>query len=301
MASPNMLGTYAGNDVYTEDEKQLQTLKDSGITTVIPWTIHIAHENGESPMGKRGDLSLNATYPLASEGQYWGDPMWNSRLQRLKTGGTVNRIILSIGCCGQFNKIADLGTDHRSILYQNFQAIRTALPAIDGIDFDNESNYGDDTTVDFALMLSDIGFKEVTFCPYVSEDTWINWLQAINKKRPGFVTGFHLQCYSGGAGNDPVDWMKALKGIVPNPPGFVFPGLASRYVDNNGGGGDCPEEMTRQLKTWNEKCQKEFGVPMQGAWLWTYDSILENAEKPEIDCATKSFDAYVQALKAGWA
>ena len=77
-----------------------------------------------------------------------------------------------------------------------------------------------------------------------------------------------------------------MKGIVPNPPGFVFPGLAAQPE------GDSPKEMTRKLKEWNIACQKEFGVPMQGAWLWNYDAILKNN--------SKSFDAYVQALKAGW-
>lgn len=288
MANANILGTYAGDNVYPKDEQQLKMLANSGITTVIPWTIHIAHESPTGPQGKAGDLSFNVTYPLASEGKYKGDSKWNDLLQCLKTDGTVNRIILSIGCCGQFNEIKNLGTTANGILHKNFQAIHAALPAIDGIDFDNESNYDANTTVNFALMLHDIGFNEVTFCPYTNENKWISWLQAINKKHPGFVTGFNLQCYSGGAGNNPVDWMKALKGIVPNPPGFVFPGLAAQNENN---GGDSPKAMTKILKTWNKACRDEFGEPMQGAWLWNYDSILKHKDH--------TFDDYVKALKAG--
>ncbi|NJL28942.1 MAG: hypothetical protein HC897_14155 [Thermoanaerobaculia bacterium] len=274
------LGTYAGDKVYQKDKSKLNMLKSSGIGTVIPWTIHISN---------KGDLYFNeTTNMLASEGIYRGYPSWNGVLQALKTGGTVSRIVLSVGCCGQFTEIANLGTKSGGALYKNFQAIHEALPAIDGIDFDNESKYDTQVTADFALMLHAIGFKEVTFCPYTNMSYWVESLNAINKHVPGFVTAFHLQCYSGGAGNHPLEWMEALNGAVQDPPNFVFPGLAAATLR----GGDTPEAMTEKLKWWSQLCQSKFKSPLKGAWLWNYDAIVESNDPPR-------FDAYVAALKAG--
>lgn len=256
---------YGGGPFYTGGPV-INDLKASGFTTVVAWCIHVS---------KTGDLAYNDTL-IVQGGAYVGDTNWNTQLASLKQGTTsVNRILLSV--LGPFSNIHLLGTEPGGILYNNFQALRQALPAIDGIDFDNEDLYDKSTVVDFALMLQNIGFGEVTFCPYVYPDTWAQWLSAIDQKASGFVTGFNLQCYSGGSGNQfqIPNWIAAIQqqmGPSFDASGFVYPGL---WCIHNSGGvdcseGDCPATMTTKFQGWQSS-------NLQGGWIYIYDAIQQCA------------------------
>src|SRR5262249_10519971 len=96
-----------------------------------------------------------------------------------------------------------------SILYKNFAALKYTIPTIDAIDFDDEDNYDHKTIIDFAAMLAKIGYR-ITFCPYTNASFWVDCLYSLNTQNPGLVTQFNLQCYSGGTGNDPGEWIGAI-------------------------------------------------------------------------------------------
>jgi hypothetical protein len=250
---------YGGGAFFTGDAA-ITDVKNSGFTTVVAWCIHV-YENG--------DLYFNDT-AVVQGGKYVGDPNWNTQLASFKEGTTsVNRVLLSI--LGPFANIQSLGTQKGGVIYNNFQALFDATPAIDGIDFDNEDLYDQTTMVDFALMLQAIGYQQITFCPYRLPDTWADWLAAIDSQSPGLVTGFNLQCYDGGYYNDPQDWITAIQNTMGSSfdaKGFVYPGLWCVHPPacTPGRDNDCPVTVTSKFKGWQPE-----GI--QGGWIYLYDAI----------------------------
>jgi hypothetical protein len=254
---------YGGGPFYSGGQAVVDDLKGSGFTTVIAWSVHVS---------TNGDLVYNDP-TIVSKGQYVGDSGWPGLLANLKQGGSVNRLLFSVGSGGveDFHHIQNLinteGTGPGSILYQNFKALKDAIPDIDAIDLDDEDLNDSATTVAFSRMLHTIGY-EVTFCPYTNTDFWVGCLHTLNSKTPNLVTAFNLQCYAGGEGNHPQDWIDAIAarmGSGFDAKGFVYPGLWSA----DGGSCDninCPDDIASQFANW-----KSTGV--QGGFMWLYDDI----------------------------
>lgn len=283
---------YGGGPFYSGGSAVIDDLKGSGFTTVVAWCIHV--DTG-------GDLIFNNPPAIVSNGRYIGDPGWPARLADLKQGGSVNRLLFSVGSGGSqdFTNIKQLiqsqGTGPDSMLYQNFKALLAAIPVIDGIDFDDEDLLDQDTIVSFALMLQSIGYREVTFCPYMDISFWVNCLYEIDSKAPGLVTGFNLQCYAGGTGNNPADWINGIKDKMgPGFPaaGMVFPGLWCRHGDGCLQG-DCPDNITDQFAAW-----KPSGI--QGGWIWLYDDI-QNCQNSGVCSEPMDTKAYAAAIVKGLA
>lgn len=274
-----MSAIYGGGPFYTGGQKVIDDLKNSGFTTVVAWAMHIQ---------ANGDLVFNdPTNVLIDNGSYVGDPAWPGLLADLKQGATsVNRLIFSTGGWGvqDFPNLKHLifptpsdypdnpQTGPNTALYRNFAALKTAIPTIDAIDFDDETLYDVPTTTAFANMLYSIGFN-VTFCPYTATNFWVDCLYDLNSSTPGLVTGFNLQCYAGGSGNQPDVWIDAIRnkmGSHFDAEGFVFPGLWCRY----GAGcaeGQCPSSIETTFAGY-----KPTGI--QGGFIWLYDD-LQKCEK----------------------
>ena len=275
---------YGGGPFYSCGAPVINDLKQSGFTTVVAWAVHV-HTNG--------DLIFNSP-TIVSDGQYVGDPTWPGLLADLKEGATsVNRVLVSIGGWdtqdfpniksllfpkpGDYPNNPQIGPD--TILYQNFQALKNAIPTIDGVDFDDETLYDQPTTVAFAQMLHGLGYQ-VTFCPYTNpisnSSFWVDCLFQLNSTTPNLVTGFNLQCYAGGAVNNPKDWINAIQkkmGGDFDAKGFVYPGLWCIHTpphEPKCSAGDCPVTITKQFQTW-----KSDGI--QGGFIWLYDDIVKCA------------------------
>ncbi|MBD8889965.1 lysyl endopeptidase [Roseibium litorale] len=269
-----MSAIYGGGPFYTGGQAVIDDLKASQFTTVVAWAMHIQ---------ANADLVFNdPTNVLVQNGAYAGDPAWPGLLADLKQGQTsVNRLIFSVGGWGvqDFPNLKQLifpspsdypnnpQTGTGTVLYQNFAALKAAIPTIDAIDFDDETLYDEPTTIAFANMLYAIGFN-VTFCPYTNTSFWTNCLKALNTATPGLVTGFNLQCYAGGAGNDPSSWISAIQtamGSGFDAAGFVFPGLWC--INGNGcSQGQCPSSIQSTFAGW-----KSTGIG--GGFIWLYDDI----------------------------
>ena len=133
---------YIGGPLYS-DPNAIADLKDSGFTTVEAWALHVSDT---------GDFSFNDT-PIVQNAEYVGDPGWPAALAGLKQGGGVTELYFSIGGWGvaDFANIQQLieqqGSGPSSILHRNFAALQSAIPVIDGIDFDDEDNYDQNTIV----------------------------------------------------------------------------------------------------------------------------------------------------------
>ncbi|NVI98859.1 discoidin domain-containing protein [Myxococcus sp. AM009] len=251
---------YGGGPFYSGGTAVMNDLRGSGFTTVILWSFHI-EENG--------DLIYN-DIPVVKNGAYMGDPAWPARLATLKTAPTsVNRIEVSTGAWGvpDFERMSRLvngtapgcgttivcGTGTHSILYRNFQALKTATGA-DAVNFDDESAYDLAPTTAFSQMLIGMGYK-ITFAPYTQQTFWRN----LKNNLGSAVDRIYLQVYAGGAGNNPASWNTAM-GMT------VAPGLWSRH-GSGCASGDSPSVVQTRMSNW------KASAGISGGFMWLYDDI----------------------------
>lgn len=304
MTNQKMTAIYGGGPLYTGGDSVINDLKGSGFTTVIACFMHI-ESNGDFVFN-------NATDLLISEGEYVGNPVWPAQMYSLKEGTTsVNRILFSIGGWetadfpnikalifaepGSYPNHPDIGPN--SILYRNFQALKTAIPSIDGIDLDDEDLYDEPTTIAFSQLLHNLGYQ-VTFCPFQQLNFWVDCLYRLNEQTPNLVTGFNLQCYSGGGRNNPATWIQAIQAKMgPNfdAPGFVFPGLWCKNGDTCESG-QCPTGFNSIANRFNE--WQSTGI--QGGFIWLYDDIL-HCESSGVCPGPMNTAAYASAITQGLA
>jgi PKD repeat protein len=251
---------YGGGPFYSGGTAVMDDLRSSGFTTIILWSFHIEDN---------GDLVYN-DIPVVKNGAYMGDPAWPTRLATLKTAPTsVNRIEVSIGAWSvpDFERMARLvngtatgcgstlvcGTGSNSILYRNFQALKTATGA-DAVNFDDESAYDLAPTTQFGQMLMGQGYK-ITFAPYTNQGFW----RSLRDNLGSAVDGIYLQVYDGGAGNNPASWNTAM-GMT------VDPGLWSRH-GTGCSSGDSPATVQSKMSTWKST------AGIGGGFMWLYDDI----------------------------
>ncbi|MFE8597775.1 PKD domain-containing protein [Archangium violaceum] len=251
---------YGGGPFYSGGTAVMDDLRNSGFTTVILWSFHIEDN---------GDLVYN-DIPVVKNGAYMGDPAWPTRLATLKTAPTsVNRIEVSIGAWSvpDFERMARLvngtaagcgstivcGTGSNSILYRNFQALKTATGA-NAVNFDDESAYDLSPTTQFGQMLIGLGYK-ITFAPYTNQSFWRNLKDNLGSA----VDIIYLQVYDGGAGNNPASWNTAM-GMN------VDPGLWSRH-GTGCSSGDSPATVQSKMSNWKAT------AGISGGFMWLYDDI----------------------------
>jgi hypothetical protein len=251
-AQTGFSGIFGGGPFYKNAAANIKEIENSGFTEAIVWSVEV---------NSTGDLNLNGEFPLTANGVYVGGqthPDFAGNMALLKQG-TVKRVTLSIGSSnyGDWEDITALvesqGTGPGSILYQDFQALKTAIPALDAIDFDDENSYNLPTTVQFGVMLGTLGYH-VSPDAYDNNTYWQNVVSEINAQLPGTADGVHLQDYSGGAGNNPCssEWNF---GSVP-----VYPGLWDKA--------DTPAEVQSRIASWNKEC----GI--SGGFMWLYDDFV---------------------------
>ena len=293
---------YCGGPLYFGGTAVINDLKASGFTEVVAWTLHVSAD---------GNLVFNDTL-LVKDGEYQAgsNKDWPMQLAELKSGTTsVKRLLFSVGSAGvsDFSHIksliAEQGTGPDSALYKNFQALRNAISAIDAIDMDDEDTYDRKSMVQFCTMLAKLGF-EVTFCPSFpsTQDFWLNCLSDLTPKlaERGPVTAFNLQCYAGGAPNNPLDWVKAIEEKMgPNfdAHGLVIPGLWCRHNEQNSTDcsyGMCPDEIQTHMANWNNDPGGSTGVG--GGFIWLYDDIEKCKSSKACNGTNIGSAAYAKAV-----
>jgi len=254
LAQPGFTGIFGGGPFYKNAASNIAEIENSGFTEAIIWSVEVK---------TNGDLNLNGEFPLTANGAYIGGqlyPDFAGNMALLKQG-TVKRVTLSIGSSnvGDWQDIAALvkaqGTGPGSILYQDFQSLKNAIPALDAVDFDDENSFDLDTTVQFGVMLGNLGYHVLPDA-FNNSSYWMNVVSEINAQLPGTVDGVHLQVYAGGAANNPCSSTWNF-GSVP-----VFPGL----WDKN----DTPKQVQSRVSGWNKQC----GII--GGFMWIYDDFVGN-------------------------
>jgi hypothetical protein len=258
-AQTGYTGIFGGGPFYKGNVgPNITEIENSGFTEAIVWSVEVS---------STGDLNFNGEFPLTSGGVYVGNtyyPNFPADMAQLKEG-TVKRVTFSIGSSnyGDWEDITNLvnsqGTGPSSILYQDFAALKAAIPALDAIDFDDENSFNSPTTISFGVMLGNLGYHVMPDA-FDQASYWTNVVSQINDQLPGTADGVHLQAYAGGAGNNPcVGWNF---GAVP-----VFPGLWDQD--------DTPSQVQSIMTGWHEQC----GI--LGGFMWLYDDFVGTGEAAE--------------------
>ena len=252
-AQPGFSGVFGGGPFY-KNAANITEIENSGFTEAIVWSVEVK---------SNGDLNFNGEFPLTSNGAYIGNqtyPDFAGNMALLKQG-TVKRVTFSIGSSnlGDWQDITALvraqGTGKNSILYKDFQSLKAAIPALDAIDFDDENSFDLTTTVEFGVMLGNLGYHVLPDA-FDSNTYWMNVVSQINSQLPGTVDGVHLQVYAGGQGNDPCSPIWNF-GSVP-----VFPGLWDKL--------DTPAAVNSRMSAWHSQCG------LVGGFMWLYDDFVGN-------------------------
>ena len=252
-AQTGYTGIFGGGPFYKDASVSIPEIESSGFTEAIVWSVEVS---------STGDLNFNGEFPLTSGGVYVGNQTWPNfaaDMAQLKQG-TVKRITFSVGSSnvGDWQDITALvnaqGTGPSSILYKDFAALKAAIPALDAIDFDDENSFNSPTTIQFGVMLGQLGYHVM---PDAFDDAsyWTNVVTQINAQLPGTVDGVHLQAYAGGSGNNPCQGWNF--GSVP-----VFPGLWDAD--------DTPSQVETIMSGWHSQC----GIV--GGFMWLYDDFVGN-------------------------
>ena len=180
---------------------QISGFRASGLTTMVLFAMSVS-TNGSFTYGGQ---------TICSNGVYVGPSNWGSLLNQCLTApSSVTRIEMCLGGAGDTswanikNLIAANGTNSSTVLYQNLSALKNAL-GINAIDSDDESTYDSGSTISFGQMCATLGLK-LTLCPYTDSSYWA----AVKAGLGSEVDYTYLQCYSGGAGNDPAAWASAM-------------------------------------------------------------------------------------------
>ncbi|MAX79974.1 MAG: hypothetical protein CL843_07345 [Crocinitomicaceae bacterium] len=281
-------------------ENNLSSIKDVGWTSLMVSLFQVS---------ETGDISINGT-TIISNGTYTGDASWPQQLAGLKNGGTLKTLLATFGGWDSaFQNIQDIYNNNNNSfsgtqLEANSKVFRSTFPAFDLIDMDVEYPDGKPSNaqaafIAFCEMWIEAGFG-ITFCPYEDQSFWVNSLVAIESNHPGAVKWWNLQCYAGGAGNQPQDWANAILAQLPtfNVDGYILASDWSRFWNSQYKmwQGDCPSAMQSYLGQF--KGQKGVG----GGFIWTLDQIVdytsETAKHPDpATCAKVTVADYYNAVK----
>jgi hypothetical protein len=188
---------------------QINGLRASGMTTIVLFTMSVQ---------TNGDFTFGDGSTVCSGGSYVGPSNWASLLNQCRVAPTgINRIEMCIAQWGDpsfgniKNRIASDGTGSGTVLYRNLQALKNAL-GIDAIDYDDETVYDSGSAISFGQMCGAVGLK-VSLCPYSHASYW----QAVKSGLGSICDQVYLQCYEGGAGNNPATWNTYFGGLKVIP------------------------------------------------------------------------------------
>ena len=242
-------GVYVGGYIRRERPATIATLKHSGFTYVILFNVTVEED---------GTLTTDGE-TVCKDGRYvFGEtqPHYVADVKALKASPTsINRIEICIGGWGNasYTRIKNLvnsqGTGSSTMLYRNFRALKDAIPEIDAVNNDDEECYDVNTAAAFHEMMYALGYK-TTVAPYTNHSFWSGLTSRLGSKCDRIL----VQCYDGGAGNNPSDW--GLNG-------------ATRHAGRTNYQSDMTTSIS-QMASWRDN----NGVA--GGFVWVYNDDTWN-------------------------
>ena len=245
----NSLGPY-------KIQNEIDNMRGDGFTTIVIGMFHIGNPS-VAKNTQLGDIIFNGGEPIVIRAgkDVSNAPNWPRQIAKLKgDGSSVTKVYACFGGgdpVQNFSTIKEIYDKHRTFegtqLKRNLAVFRKTFPAFDGIDMDCEDAYDLPSFVAFCEMMIGMGY-DITFCPYAAQDFWNNALARIDKHPGAKVKWWNLQCYAGGAGNNPKDWSPPGA-----PPGYIIPGDWGHFWDPEYKAwfGDCPAPMGQLFKTFS--------------------------------------------------
>lgn len=213
---------------------------------------------------------------IASNGAYVGGTALSDKVKSFKTGTTgVNRVEISMNSQHIKELVASPGTGSSTRLYRNFAALKTAW-GLDAVNNDDESIYDVASTVAFGRMLGNIGYK-YTIAPYTNSGFWNSVRSQLNNglAEPNLLLDrVYLQCYDGGAGNDPVGWQNTLSmKVVP---------LLWVVNDSKPSYGKTPAQAQSSFSSWQSRSAlggggywNDYDIEKMGSSYTDYGNVLK--------------------------
>ena len=263
-------------------QKLADNLRNSGFNTVMLFSFSVG--NNYITCGQVNSL-------IISNGVYVGDPAWPAYLATLKLAPTsISRVEVCFGGWGNgtfgtiSNLMATYGTNVNTVLYSNLMVLK-AVTGADAINNDDELVYDAPSAAQFSLMCASMGYK-TTLCPYTRSTYWSSIITTVNSARPGTVDSIQLQCYAGGAGNNPATW-NANMGMK------VSPGLETAYSTTGNPGcasGNDPSVCCTKFGAWRSS------PGISGGWLWLYDYLPNEGGGWGGYCPTYTLVDYVSGI-----
>lgn len=242
-------GVYVGGHIRRERPATITKLKESGFTYVLLFNVHV---NPDGTLLTDGET-------ICENGEYVFDrtqPNYIEDILALKDDNSaIHRIEIVIGGWGNdsYNNIkgilnANNGSLSQTALYRNFRALKEALPIIDGVNNDDEQCYDVSTAVRFHAMMYDLGYR-TSIAPYMNKSFWQSLVNQLNEQKPGACDRVLIQCYDGGAGNNPADWHF---GDIP-----LLAGRTNYQTDM--------ATSINQMQTWRDNAH------VVGGFVWVYN------------------------------
>jgi hypothetical protein len=221
---------------------------------------------------------------------------WQSNLTLLKQSSTIKNVYASIGgdnaVIFDFRTIQMVYEDNKNsfkgtTLEKNLTVLRKALPAINGIDMDNEECEDQESFVAFCQMVRGLGW-DITFCAYGDREDhsfppyfyfWIDSLKAVQQSTwgQGAVKWLSLQMYAPAISPIRV-WVEEIKKALPDfsTDHFIVPGFAARFwwVEKNNWSGSCPSEIKKDLISFRNQ-STDNRAAIGGAFIWNLEYTFE--------------------------
>ncbi|HEU5126186.1 MAG TPA: LamG-like jellyroll fold domain-containing protein [Verrucomicrobiae bacterium] len=261
------VAVFGREDFFTLNASQTSKLKNSGFNTAILFVVDVE---------ANGDLNYNGDHLIVQNGVYIGDPAWPTRLAALKVPPTsINRLEVCTGGAGARswvnikNLIATNGTGPTSILYKNFLALKNAIH-MDAICNDDEVAYDAPSAATFNQMITGMGMKN-TLCPYNNVSYW----QSVFNNSE--IDAVYLQCYDGGAFNNPATWNGYFGGFKVAPGDWSNDGLTT---------------VAQKFEAWSPV--------ISGGFIWQFEFISASDLAKFAAIINKAVDPLVVTPAAGF-
>ena len=256
---PEWINAVFGGGPFTTGGKVVANiLKNTDYNTLMLWSVHVQ---------SNGDLHMN-DIPIVQDGKIINNNAIRTWQAIIDGCPNITRIELSIGGwgCTDFENIRDLikkeGIGENSTLYKNFKCLMEATQA-DAVNYDDESCYDVSSSVEFGKLCLNLGMK-VTLCPYTNRNYWQQVFTQLGGAKN--VDRVYLQCYVGGAGNNPNDWARY----------FPSADLVLGYYNAE----KTPAQVTETLKSYQKVAE--------GGFMWLFDEMMSNGTADDYATAIKN-------------
>ncbi len=265
-ASSAIRALYLFKDVLKSNTTALTT---SGFNTLIIFGVGIL---------SNGDIMYYSNTPgskdtlVASAGAYVGGDALAAKVRSFKTANstTVDRVEISTNAQNIKTLMTTPGPGPTTPLYRNLAALRDAW-GLDAVNNDDESIYHADSTAAFGKMLGAIGLR-YSIAPYDGGVVSF-WSTVRSRVGAAVLDRVYLQCYDGGAGNDPAAWQSRL-GTKVVPLLWVVNDSKPRYGTSAAQARDKFVAWSKQAAVAGGGYWNDFDIEKMGLSYKDYGGVL---------------------------